>query len=155
MRTIVALVLAFTFTGSVAHAQGVDLSYHPEPQRNLLADPVQAHTLRNAGIGLTVAGVALSIAGTALTAFTMSSSDYSLNESLFYAGPSLLVTSAVFALGHLATIHVPTRLAVFFPSLVFGWLRYRTRGIGAGLTFHAMCNVFSEILGKGYHLYGY
>ena len=47
MRTIVALVLAFTFTGSVAHAQGVDLSYHPEPQRNLLADPVQAHTLRN------------------------------------------------------------------------------------------------------------
>ena len=69
-------------------------------------------------------------------------------------GPSLVVTSVIFALGHLATIHEPTRLAVFFPSLVFGWLRYRTRGIGAGLTFHAMCNVFSEILGRGYHLYG-
>ncbi len=68
-------------------------------------------------------------------------------------GPSLVITSIIFALGHLATIHEPTRLAVFFPSLVFGWLRYRTRGIGAGLTFHALCNVFSEVLGRGYHLY--
>lgn len=68
-------------------------------------------------------------------------------------GPALLVTSVIFALGHFATIREPARLAVFFPSLVFGWLRARTGGIGAGLTFHAACNVFSELLGKGYRVY--
>ena len=68
-------------------------------------------------------------------------------------GPALLLTSLVFALGHLATIREPARLAVFFPSLVFGWLRLRTGGIGAGLTFHALCNVYSEMLGKGFHVY--
>jgi membrane protease YdiL (CAAX protease family) len=68
-------------------------------------------------------------------------------------GPALLVTSLIFALGHFATIRAPSRLAVFFPSLVFGWLRLRTRGIGAGLAFHAMCNVFSEILGQGFRVY--
>lgn len=68
-------------------------------------------------------------------------------------GPALLIASVVFALGHFATIREPTRLAVFFPSLVFGWLRARTGGIGAGVAFHASCNIFSEVLGKGYHLY--
>jgi uncharacterized protein len=68
-------------------------------------------------------------------------------------GPALLVTSLLFAAGHFATIREPTRLAVFFPSLLFGWLRYRTKGIGAGLAFHAMCNVFSELLGKGFRVY--
>lgn len=68
-------------------------------------------------------------------------------------GPGLLVASIIFALGHFATIREPARLAVFFPSLVFGWLRYRTRGVGAGVAFHASCNVFSELLGKGYRLY--
>jgi uncharacterized protein len=68
-------------------------------------------------------------------------------------GPALLLTSVVFALGHFATIREPARLAVFFPSLLFGWLRYRTKGIGAGIAFHAMCNIFSEFLGKGFHIY--
>lgn len=68
-------------------------------------------------------------------------------------GLGVVVTSLLFALGHLATIHSPVRLAVFFPSLLFGWLRARTKGIGASCLFHAMCNVFSETLGKGYGLY--
>jgi hypothetical protein len=68
-------------------------------------------------------------------------------------GVGLLVGSVIFALGHFATIREPTRLAVFFPSLVFGWLRARTKGIGAGIAFHASCNLFSELLGRGYHLY--
>ena len=68
-------------------------------------------------------------------------------------GPALLVTSLIFALGHFATIREPARLAVFFPSLLFGWLRYRTKGVGAGIAFHAMCNVFSEMLGKGFRVY--
>ena len=52
-----------------------------------------------------------------------------------------------------ATIREPARLAVFFPSLVFGWLRARTKGIGASVAFHASCNIFSELLGKGYRVY--
>lgn len=68
-------------------------------------------------------------------------------------GPSLLLTSAIFAVGHFATIHDPARLAVFFPSLAFGWLRARTGGIGAGMVFHASCNIFSQVLGHGYGVY--
>jgi membrane protease YdiL (CAAX protease family) len=67
-------------------------------------------------------------------------------------GPAILVTSAVFALGHVATIRDPGRLAVFFPSLAFGWLRARTRGVGAPVAFHALCNLFSESLMRGYGL---
>ncbi len=69
-------------------------------------------------------------------------------------GLGLVVSSVIFALGHVATIHDPSRLAVFFPSLVFGWLRARTGGIGASVLFHALCNLFSEALGRGYGVYG-
>ena len=64
--------------------------------------------------------------------------------------PGWLVAAAIFAAGHLATVHMPTRLAVFFPALLFGWLRARTGGIGASLTFHMLCNVYSQTLGRGY-----
>jgi len=67
-------------------------------------------------------------------------------------GPGLLVSAAIFAIGHVLTIRHPARLAVFFPALVFGWLRARTGGIGAGVLFHAMCNLFSATLGRGYGL---
>jgi len=65
-------------------------------------------------------------------------------------GWSLVLTSAIFALGHLLTELNPARLAVFFPSLVFGALRARTRGIGASVLFHAMCNLFSAYLLRSY-----
>ncbi|HEY8041002.1 MAG TPA: MrtC family glutamic-type intramembrane protease [Polyangiaceae bacterium] len=68
-------------------------------------------------------------------------------------GPGLLVASAIFALGHIATVHLPTRLAVFFPALLFGWLRARTGGIGASVMFHMLCNVYSQALGRGYGIY--
>ena len=68
-------------------------------------------------------------------------------------GPAIVLTSLIFALGHLATIHRPARLAVFFPSLLFGFLRARTGGIGTGVLFHAMCNVYSELLGRGFGVY--
>lgn len=65
-------------------------------------------------------------------------------------GPSLLLTSALFAVGHLCTEFNAARLAVFFPSLVFGYLRARTGGVGAGLIFHALCNVFASYLAQSY-----
>ena len=68
-------------------------------------------------------------------------------------GPGLLAASTVFALGHLATVHQPARLAVFFPALLFGWLRARTGGVGASVCLHAACNVYSQLLGRGYGAY--
>lgn len=68
-------------------------------------------------------------------------------------GPGLLASAAIFALGHLATVPLPMRLAVFFPALLFGWLRARTGGIGASVCFHALCNVYSQILGRAYGVY--
>ncbi|HYQ01251.1 MAG TPA: MrtC family glutamic-type intramembrane protease [Polyangiaceae bacterium] len=65
-------------------------------------------------------------------------------------GPGLLLSSALFALGHLCTEFNAARLAVFFPSLVFGYLRARTRGVGAGLVFHALCNLFASYLSQSY-----
>jgi membrane protease YdiL (CAAX protease family) len=67
-------------------------------------------------------------------------------------GPGLFVSAAIFAIGHVLTIRHPARLAVFFPALVFGWMRSRTGGVGAGVLFHAMCNLFSAMLGRGYGL---
>jgi membrane protease YdiL (CAAX protease family) len=68
-------------------------------------------------------------------------------------GPGIVIASVVFALGHVATIRDPSRLAVFFPALVFGWLRARTGGVGASVAFHALCNLFSELLGRAYGVY--
>lgn len=68
-------------------------------------------------------------------------------------GPSLIWSSALFALGHYATEPNPARLAVFFPALLFGLIRIRTGGIGAGVIFHVLCNVFASTLGRGYGLW--
>jgi uncharacterized protein len=66
---------------------------------------------------------------------------------------AILVSSAIFALGHLATAPQPARLAVFFPALVFGWLRCKTGGIGSAVWFHAFCNTFASMLGQSYGLF--
>jgi membrane protease YdiL (CAAX protease family) len=61
-------------------------------------------------------------------------------------GAALLVSSLLFALGHLLVVPNPQRLAVFFPALVFGWMRARTGSIAAGAAFHALCNLFADVL---------
>lgn len=73
-------------------------------------------------------------------------------KNLFGAkvGWALVVSSALFALGHLLVIPNPQRLAVFFPALVFGWMRARTGSIAAGAAFHALCNVASDVLHTSY-----
>lgn len=68
-------------------------------------------------------------------------------------GAGILVTSALFALGHYLTDPTPSRLAVFFPSLLFGWLRARTGGVGAPIAFHALCNLVATYLGRSYRLF--
>jgi hypothetical protein len=61
-------------------------------------------------------------------------------------GWPLLVSSALFAVGHLLVIPEAQRLAVFFPALVFGWMRARTGSIAPGALFHALCNLLMGVL---------
>jgi membrane protease YdiL (CAAX protease family) len=61
-------------------------------------------------------------------------------------GWALVVSSLLFALGHLVVVPNPQRLAVFFPALVFGWMRARTGSIAAGAAYHALCNLFADVL---------
>lgn len=64
----------------------------------------------------------------------------------------LLLSSLLFSLGHLSTAPQLTRLAVFFPSLLFGLVRDKTGGIGASVFLHAQCNVLAAVLSHGYGL---
>jgi len=63
------------------------------------------------------------------------------------------VAALVFAVGHVLTRPDPGRLAVFFPGLLFGYLRARTKGIGASVMLHALCNLLSSALAAGYGLH--
>ena len=65
-------------------------------------------------------------------------------------GAALLVSAALFALCHLAVQGHPGTLAVFFPGLVFGWMRARTRSILPGTIFHALCNLYIETLHRSH-----
>jgi hypothetical protein len=67
-------------------------------------------------------------------------------------GWGLVASAALFGAGHFLTEPRPERLAVFFPALLFGWLRARTGGVGAGIALHAMANIFSATLARGYGL---
>lgn len=64
------------------------------------------------------------------------------------------LTSALFALGHLV---IPVggsfalaRGAVFFPSLIFGWMRERTDSIVAPVIFHASANMMVLVVAVHY-----
>ena len=65
-------------------------------------------------------------------------------------GYAWLVSSLLFAVGHLAVDLDPLRLLVFFPALVFGWMRARSDSIVPGLVFHALCNLLSDVLYETY-----
>jgi membrane protease YdiL (CAAX protease family) len=65
-------------------------------------------------------------------------------------GPGLWLSSLLFAVGHLLVIPNPQRLAVIFPALVFGWMRARTGSIVPGAVFHALCNLFADVLHTSY-----
>jgi len=62
----------------------------------------------------------------------------------------LIAQSVLFAIVHVFAEPHPARLAVFFPGLVFAWLRGWRGGVGAAIVFHAISNVFSELLVRGW-----
>lgn len=65
-----------------------------------------------------------------------------------------LMTCVIFALGHDIVTLQWWHFAIFFPSLVFGWLRARTGGIVAGALFHAWCNITVSTLDALYGVGG-
>ena len=64
-------------------------------------------------------------------------------------GPAFWVTALLFALGHLA-IFQTWRLSVFFPALLFAWMRERTGTIVGAALLHAACNLFQSFLEASY-----
>ena len=60
-------------------------------------------------------------------------------------GPAFLLTAVLFALGHLAIFQV-WRLGVFFPALLFGWMRERTGTVVGASLFHAAANLLEMVL---------
>lgn len=63
---------------------------------------------------------------------------------------ALLLQAALFALLHFLVTPHPARLAVFFPALVFGWIRAAQGGIGSALVYHALCNLLGDVLARGF-----
>lgn len=60
-------------------------------------------------------------------------------------GPAFWVTAVLFALGHLAIFEF-WRLGVFFPALLFAWMRERTGTVLGSALFHAYCNLLALVL---------
>lgn len=65
-------------------------------------------------------------------------------------GPAFFVTAAMFAVGHLAIFQV-WRLAVFFPALLFGWLRERTGTVLGSSLLHALFNLYEMALRASFY----
>lgn len=60
-------------------------------------------------------------------------------------GPAFWWTAVLFAVGHLAIFQV-WRLSVFFPALIFAWMRERTGTVMSAAVFHALCNLLQAVL---------
>lgn len=60
-------------------------------------------------------------------------------------GPAFWLTAVLFALGHLAIFEV-WRLGVFFPALLFAWMREKTGTVLGSALFHAWCNLLALVL---------
>lgn len=68
-------------------------------------------------------------------------------------GWGIVLASLLFAFGHSIVIFQPWwQVFIFFPGMVFGWLRARTGDAMAGAFFHAACNVGVMLLEIHYGL---
>ena len=65
-------------------------------------------------------------------------------------GKAFWVTAILFALGHLAIFQV-YRLGVFFPALLFGWMRERTGTVIGAALLHACCNLLVLVLEASFY----
>lgn len=65
-------------------------------------------------------------------------------------GPAFWLTAVLFALGHLAIFQV-WRLGVFFPALMFGWLRERTGSVMGAAFLHGTFNLTMLVLESSFY----
>ncbi len=65
-------------------------------------------------------------------------------------GWAVPITSFFFALSHSLITLRWWHFAIFFPSLVFGWLREKTGGLVAPILFHGVSNVIVLWIGNSY-----
>lgn len=56
-------------------------------------------------------------------------------------GPGLFIAAALFALAHLAATPGPVHLLVFFPGMMFGFFRERSRSVALPAVAHGLSNV--------------
>ena len=63
-------------------------------------------------------------------------------------GKAALLAAALFALGHLLE-PAPWRLLVFFPALIFAWLRARSGTVVGAAICHFLFNVTLLLLERG------
>lgn len=61
-------------------------------------------------------------------------------------GRAAVLTSLLFALGHVLGEWNPLRMGPFFPGLVFAWQRNASGSVIGAITFHALCNILGEVL---------
>lgn len=61
-----------------------------------------------------------------------------------------ILTCVIFALAHSLIQYQWWHFAIFFPSLVFGYLREKTDGLVAPILFHATSNLFMEWIVRCY-----
>lgn len=61
-------------------------------------------------------------------------------------GVAAVLSSAMFAIGHLVAFPNVARLATFFPALVFAWLWRRSDSLWAPALFHAASNLLMDLL---------
>lgn len=62
-----------------------------------------------------------------------------------------ILTCVIFALAHSLIQYQWWHFAIFFPSLIFGYLRERTDGLVAPILFHATSNLFMAWIGTCYY----
>ena len=65
-------------------------------------------------------------------------------------GRTVVLASALFAVGHFVGEWNPARLGPFFPAFLFSMIARRSGSIAGSITYHGMSNAFSALLFAGY-----
>ncbi len=65
-------------------------------------------------------------------------------------GKAVLINALIFAFSHSLITFQWWHFSIFFPSLLFSWLRQKTGTIWVAAVFHAACNCVAWVIAKSY-----
>ena len=69
----------------------------------------------------------------------------------FWGGTcSIFITAFLFAAAHSFIQFAWWHFAIFFPAIIFGWLREKTGFVTASILFHVVSNLLVAIIGASY-----